>query len=82
MATRAADPPPLAWHEGLLPDRLLVGAALVLLRRKSDTRHRLLGYAWVAAMFGTAVLSFFVRRPDDGSASFMSCRYGRRSRCR
>ena len=43
---------------------------VMLLRRKGDTRHRALGYVWVAAMFGTALLSFAIRQPD-GSFSII-----------
>jgi uncharacterized membrane protein len=95
-----------AWHERLMPDRVLAWAALILLafvvaalfrgraqfasvpvvvwphlgtimlalaltpvmllRRKGDTRHRVLGYIWVAAMFGTAALSFRIRTSTGG----------------
>ena len=115
MATRAATStearPALAWHERLLPDRVLAAAAVVLLgfvvaallrgradwagippllwahlatialalgltpvmllRRKATTSHRALGYIWVAAMFGTAVLSFWMRYSNNGSFSFI-----------
>jgi uncharacterized membrane protein len=100
-----------AWHERLLPDRVLAWAALVLLgfvvaalirgraelasvppvvwphlvtimvalaltpvmllRSKGDTRHRVIGYVWVAAMFGTALLSFRIRGSNHGNFSFI-----------
>lgn len=34
---------------------------VILLRRRGDRRHRVLGTVWVAAMFGTAIVSLFVR---------------------
>lgn len=111
MATGAATLPTPAWHERLLPDRVLAAASAVLfacvvvallrgrmdwpgipalvwahlatimlalaltpvmlLRRKATVSHRVLGYVWVAAMFGTAVLSFGMRYTNHGSFSFI-----------
>ncbi len=42
---------------------------VMLLRRRGDPAHRLLGKIWVAAMFATALLSFFVRGINHGQLS-------------
>ncbi len=42
---------------------------VMLLRAKATTSHRALGYVWVAAMFGTAALSFFMRYSNHGRFS-------------
>ena len=44
---------------------------VMLLRRRGDGTHRLLGRVWVAAMFLTAVESFFVRFSNHGNFSFI-----------
>ena len=47
----------------------LVLTPVMLLRRKGDTRHRVLGYVWVAAMAGTALISFAIRFSNHGNFS-------------
>jgi len=42
---------------------------LMLLRRRGDATHRLLGRIWVASMFLTALLSFNVRGINHGGFS-------------
>ena len=42
---------------------------VMLLRRKGDRRHRVLGYVWVAAMAGTALISFAMRFSNNGNFS-------------
>jgi uncharacterized membrane protein len=42
---------------------------LMLLRRRGDPTHRLLGKIWVAAMFLTALLSFNIRGINHGGLS-------------
>ena len=49
----------------------LVLTPLMLLRRRGDRRHRMLGRVWVAAMFFTAAESFFVRFSHPGHFSFI-----------
>ena len=34
---------------------------VMLLRRRGDRQHRVLGYVWIAAMLATAASSFFIR---------------------
>ncbi len=51
---------------------ILVATALtpvMLLRRRGDRLHRLLGYVWVAAMFVTAAVSFDIRLINQGGFS-------------
>ncbi|MDQ2878652.1 MAG: hypothetical protein M3R41_06215 [Pseudomonadota bacterium] len=43
----------------------------MLLRRRGDTRHRLLGKIWVAAMFLTAAITLFVRQSHPGHFSII-----------
>ena len=53
---------------------VLIALALtpvMLLRRRGDARHRVLGRVWVAAMFLTAIESFFVRFSNHGGFSFI-----------
>ena len=42
---------------------------VMLLRRRGDQPHRYLGRIWVAAMLMTALVSFFVRSPNEGGWS-------------
>lgn len=44
---------------------------LMLLRRRGDSTHRLLGKVWIAAMFLTALLSFNVRTINHGQFSLI-----------
>lgn len=53
---------------------IMVALALtpaMLLRRRGDRRHRLLGTIWVVAMLLTALLSFNLRLSRDGGFSFI-----------
>jgi len=53
---------------------VLVAVALtpvILLRRRGDARHRLLGRIWVAALIATAALSFAVRGINHGQLSYI-----------
>ncbi len=61
--------PPVIWaHLGTIV--LAVGLTpVMLLRRRGDRRHRLLGYVWVAAMAATAAASLFVRVINPGHFS-------------
>jgi uncharacterized membrane protein len=44
---------------------------LMLLRRRGDRLHRRLGWAWVSAMFLTALSTFWIRGLNQGSLSFI-----------
>lgn len=44
---------------------------VMLLRRRGDHPHRLLGRVWVAAMILTALISFTIREAADGGFSFI-----------
>jgi len=53
---------------------VLVAVALtpvMLLRRRGDARHRLLGRIWVIALVATAALSFAVRGINHGGLSYI-----------
>lgn len=49
----------------------LVLTPVMLLRGRGDARHRLLGKVWVAAMFLTAAITFWVRTSHPGHFSFI-----------
>lgn len=44
---------------------------VMLLRRRGDRLHRQLGWIWVAAMIGTALISFDIRLTNRGGFSFI-----------
>ncbi len=44
---------------------------VMLLRRRGDRPHRLLGRVWIAAMMLTALISLTIRDAADGSFSFI-----------
>ena len=53
---------------------IIVALALtpvMLLRRRGDARHRLLGRVWAGAMMLTAILSLFVRLSNHGQFSLI-----------
>ena len=63
--------PPVIWPHLLT---IIVAVALtpvMLLRRRGDPRHRVLGFIWVAAMLATAASSFFIREIGDGGFSLI-----------
>ncbi len=49
----------------------LVLTPVMLLRRRGDAPHRALGWVWATALFGTALLSFWVRTLNPGGFSFI-----------
>ncbi|MFM5893240.1 MAG: DUF2306 domain-containing protein [Novosphingobium sp.] len=61
--------PAIIWlHLGTIA--LALGLTpVLLLRRRGDSRHRLLGWIWAGAMFTTAALTFFVRVINPGHLS-------------
>ena len=63
--------PALVWAHLATICLALALTPVMLLRRKGDTRHRVLGYVWVASMFGTAALSFGMRYTNHGGFSFI-----------
>jgi len=53
---------------------IMVAVALtpvMLLRRRGNRSHRMLGWVWVTAMLATAASSFFVRNVNSGGFSFI-----------
>jgi uncharacterized membrane protein len=44
---------------------------VMLLRRRGDRRHRMIGWVWVSAMMLTALLSFNLRVTNNGSFSII-----------
>lgn len=63
--------PPVVWAHLVTVMIALVLTPVMLLRRRGDSTHRLLGRVWVAAMFLTAAESFFVRSSNHGGFSFI-----------
>jgi len=61
--------PAIIWlHLGTIAVALGLTPVL-LLRRRGDSRHRLLGWIWASAMFITAVITLFVRVINPGHLS-------------
>mgnify|MGYP001054247796 FL=1 len=54
-------PPPIPWHAFAAFAALVVGGAQLGLP-KGTTRHRIMGYAWVALMLVIAVSSFWIQQ--------------------
>jgi uncharacterized membrane protein len=54
-------PPPIPWHAFAAFAALAVGGAQLALP-KGTTRHRVLGYAWVALMLVIAISSFWIQQ--------------------
>lgn len=63
--------PPVVWGHLATVIIALALTPVMLLRRRGDATHRLLGRVWVAAMFLTAAASFFVRSSNQGHFSFI-----------
>ena len=66
-----ADLPTVVWGHLATVMTALALTPVMLLRPRGDTTHRMLGRVWVAAMFLTAVESFFVRFSNHGNFSFI-----------
>ena len=63
--------PAVVWaHLGTIMIALAL-TPIMLLRRRGDPAHRLLGKIWVSAMFLSAAISFFVRLSNPGGFSFI-----------
>lgn len=58
---------PIILHLATVVPALLLGP-VVLLRRKGDAAHKLLGRVWVCLMLVTAITSAFIRTPGAGIA--------------
>ncbi len=64
----------LPWQLWLHLATLAIALALtpvILLRRRGDSRHRLLGWIWAVCMFVTALISLDIRMTNDGGFSFI-----------
>lgn len=61
--------PALVWAHLLTIMVALALTPVILLRRRGDDRHRLLGRIWAAAMVATAALSLFVHVSGPGPFS-------------
>ncbi|MEO6387610.1 MAG: hypothetical protein ABIT16_11520 [Croceibacterium sp.] len=61
--------PPTIWaHIGTIVVALVL-TPVMLLRPRGDSLHRALGWIWAVALFGTALLSFWVRTINPGHFS-------------
>ncbi|MBO9670378.1 MAG: hypothetical protein J7485_07670 [Sphingobium sp.] len=49
----------------------LVLTPVMLLRRRGDRQHRVLGWIWAIALFGTAFISLFVKVINPGHFSYI-----------
>ncbi|MEY4951616.1 MAG: hypothetical protein RL299_40 [Pseudomonadota bacterium] len=58
------------WHLGTIGLALALTPVL-LLRRRGDDLHRVLGWVWAIAMFSTAVITLFVRVINPGKLSLI-----------
>ncbi|HEY1124608.1 MAG TPA: hypothetical protein VGE65_03170 [Sphingobium sp.] len=63
--------PPVIWAHLLTILVALVLTPVMLLRRRGDQRHRLLGWVWAASLFGTAFISLFVKTLNPGHFSYI-----------
>lgn len=64
----------LPWQLWLHLATLAIALALtpvMMLRRRGDNRHRLLGWIWAACMFVTALISLDIRMVNDGGFSLI-----------
>ncbi len=63
--------PSLVWlHLGSIMIALAL-TPVMLLRRRGDRRHRMLGTIWIAAMIASALISFGIRNANHGGFSFI-----------
>jgi len=60
----------LATHLVTVIPAIALGA-YVILSRKGNARHRLLGKIWLALMFATAISTLFIRNFNDGQFSWI-----------
>lgn len=62
---------PMAWAHLVSMAAALALTPVMLLRRRGDTGHRLIGWVWAILMFGSAAISFGVRGVNRGDFSFI-----------
>lgn len=62
---------PIIWVHLLTISVALALTPVMLLRRRGDRPHRVLGTIWVVAMLATAISSLFVRLSNPGGFSFI-----------
>jgi uncharacterized membrane protein len=63
--------PPIVWAHLFTIMIALALTPIMLVRRRGDRPHRVLGTIWVVAMIATALLSFEVRLSNPGGFSFI-----------
>ena len=63
--------PAFVWAHIVTIVAALVLTPVMMLRRRGDRLHRILGYAWVGAMALTAALTFGIRGINQGSLSLI-----------
>ena len=63
--------PLIVWAHLLTIIVALVLTPVMLLRRRGDRNHRVLGYIWAASLFGTAFISLFVKVLNPGHFSYI-----------
>lgn len=63
--------PPVVWAHLATILVALVLTPVMLLRRRGDRNHRVLGWVWAAALFGTAFISLFVKVLNPGHFSYI-----------
>jgi len=63
--------PPIIWTHIATILIALALTPVMLLRRRGDQNHRVLGWIWAAALFGTAFLSLFVKVLNPGHFSYI-----------
>ena len=67
----AARVPAIIWFHVATIGIALALTPVMMLRRRGDRPHRVLGWVWVLSMAATAVASFFVRVINPGSFSLI-----------
>ena len=63
--------PPIVWGHIATIVLALALTPVMLLRRRGDRLHRLLGWVWCTAIAATAIASFWIRGLNGGSLSFI-----------
>ena len=63
--------PLIASHAAVATVALLLGAYVLLRRRKGDLLHRRAGVVWAVAMYATVISSFWIRELRDGGLSWI-----------
>lgn len=63
--------PALIWLHIATITIALILTPLMLLRRRGDRPHRILGWIWVCALAGTALISFGIRTISPGNLSYI-----------